>query len=164
MLVPLSRGGSPGCQEALQINAPARGRGAGQTRDKGSVRQKTGFQAPLEKTFPGSTPAPCESPLASGMMMPDPGEKEVKRMDDISEWLENPYWKKYYEEAPSGACREYIALEFRYSDTEDEGIAEAMDALLETLRAEDLRHLAAYAGNNPQRTALLRRAEEMEKK
>ncbi len=85
-------------------------------------------------------------------------------MDDIREWLENPYWKKYYEEAPSEKCREYIALEFRYSDTEDEEIAEEMDALLETLRAEDLRHLAAYAGNNPERAALLKRAEEMEQK
>ena len=80
----------------------------------------------------------------------------------LKEWLENPYWKKYYEDAPSEKCREYIALEFRYSDTEDEGIAEKMDALLETLRTEDLRHLAAYAGNNPERTVLLKRAEEME--
>ena len=82
----------------------------------------------------------------------------------LKEWLENPHWKKYYEEAPSDQCREYIALEFRYSDTEDEDIAEEMDALLETLSAEDLRHLAAYAGNTPQRAALLKRAEEMEKR
>ena len=80
----------------------------------------------------------------------------------LKEWLENPTWKKYYEEAPSDQCRKYIALEFRYSDTEDEEIAEEMDALLETLRAEDLRHLAAYAGNNPERVALMKRAEEME--
>ena len=85
-------------------------------------------------------------------------------MDDIREWLENPYWKKYYEEAPSDSCRQYIALDFRYSDTEDEEVAEAMDALLETLRAEDLRHLAAYAGNNPQKAAFLKRAEELEKR
>ena len=76
----------------------------------------------------------------------------------LKEWLENPTWKKYYEEAPSEKCRKYIALEFRYSDTEDEEIAEEMDALQETLRAEDLRHLAAYAGNNPERAALLERA------
>ena len=85
-------------------------------------------------------------------------------IEALKEWLENPYWKKYYEEAPSEKCREYIALEFRYSDTEDEEIAEEMDALLETLRAEDLRHLAAYTGNNPERAALLKRAEEMEKR
>ena len=84
-------------------------------------------------------------------------------MYDISEWLENPHWKKYYEEAPSGTCRQYIALDFRYSATEDEEIAEEMDALLETLRAEDLRHLAAYAGNNPQKAAFLKRAEALEK-
>ena len=83
-------------------------------------------------------------------------------MSEIREWLENPYWKKYYEDAPSDPCREYIALEFRYSDTEDEEIGEEMDRLLETLRAVDLRHLAAYAGNNPERAALLRLAEEME--
>lgn len=85
-------------------------------------------------------------------------------MSWIREWLENPYWKKYYEEAPSDQCREYIALEFRYSDTEDEEIAEEMDALLGMLKAEGLRHLAAYAGNNPERVALMRRAEEMEKR
>ena len=83
-------------------------------------------------------------------------------MDDIREWLENPYWKKYYEEAPSDSCRQYIALDFRYSDTEDEEVADEMDALLEKLRAEDFHHLAAYAGNNPERAALMERAEEME--
>ena len=82
----------------------------------------------------------------------------------LKEWLENPTWRKYYEEAPSEKCREYIALEFQYSDTEDEEIAEEMDALLETLKAEDLRHLAAYAGNNPQKAAFLKRAEELEKR
>ena len=88
----------------------------------------------------------------------------MKSMYDISEWFENPHWKKYYEEAPSDTCRQYIALDFRYSDTEDEEVAEEMDALLETLRPEDLRHLAAYAGNNPERVALLKRAEEIEKR
>ena len=85
-------------------------------------------------------------------------------MNGIQEWLENPTWRKYYEEAPSDQCREYIALEFRYSDTEDEEIAKEMDALLETLRADDLRHLVAYAGNNPQKAAFLKRAEELEKR
>lgn len=88
----------------------------------------------------------------------------MKSMYDNSEWLENPHWKKYYEEAPSDACRQYIALDFRYSDTEDEEVAEEMDTLLEKLREEDLRHLAAYAGNNPQKAALLKRAEELEKR
>ena len=87
----------------------------------------------------------------------------MKSMYDISEWLENPHWKKYYEEAPSDTCRQYIALDFRYSATEDEEVAKEMDALLEKLRAEDLRHLAAYAGNNPQKAAFLKRAEELEK-
>lgn len=102
-----------------------------------------------EKNHAAGTPASKDS-------------KQENSMYDISEWLENPYWKKYYEEAPSDACREYIALEFRYSDTENEEIAEEMDALLETLRAEDLRHLAAYAGNNPQKAAFLKRAEALE--
>ena len=88
----------------------------------------------------------------------------MKSMYDISEWLENPHWKKYYEEAPSDTCRQYIALDFRYSDTEDEEVAEEMDALLEKLRAEDFRHLAACAGNNPQKAAFLKRAEELEKR
>ena len=41
-------------------------------------------------------------------------------MDDIQrnlqEWLRNPFWAEYYRSAPSARCREFIALEFWYSE------------------------------------------------
>ena len=74
------------------------------------------------------------------------------RMDEnLNEWLENPAWREYYEEAPSGKCREWIALEFRYSETEDEETALEMDRMEEELSLEDWRHLYRYCGNNPRK-------------
>ena len=40
----------------------------------------------------------------------------------LNEWLENPSWREYFEKAPSEKCREVIALEFVYSELEEEGI------------------------------------------
>lgn len=80
----------------------------------------------------------------------------------LQEWLENPAWKSYYEDAPSDRCRDFIALEFFYSDTEDEETAREMDAVEAELAAEDLRHLVLYAGNNPRKAALLRRIAALE--
>ena len=37
-------------------------------------------------------------------------KNEMERI--LKEWLENPFWREYYEEAPSDRCRELIALEF----------------------------------------------------
>ena len=36
---------------------------------------------------------------------------------NLAEWLENPSWAEYYGGAPSERCREFIALEFYYSET-----------------------------------------------
>ena len=33
---------------------------------------------------------------------------------NAEDWKENPYWKEYYETAPSEQCRKLIALEFWY--------------------------------------------------
>ncbi len=69
--------------------------------------------------------------------------------ESVDSFLENPYWKKYHDEAPSDACRKYVELDFYYSDTEDDEAAEAMDALEPSLSAEDWAYLAKYAGNIP---------------
>ena len=46
---------------------------------------------------------------------------DVKDVNTIlQEWLNNPSWKEYYDEAPSDRCKSFIALEFYYSDTEDD--------------------------------------------
>ena len=71
---------------------------------------------------------------------------------NLEEWLENPAWRKYYEKAPSEQCREFIALEFLYSDEESDEIAAAMDEKEKGLTIQDWKHLYKYCGNNPRKT------------
>ena len=62
-------------------------------------------------------------------------------MEILNEWLENPSWREYYEKAPSEKCREVIALEFVYSELEEEGILEELDAAEKELVLEDWQYL-----------------------
>ena len=87
--------------------------------------------------------------------------EDIKR--NLEEWLQNPSWAEYYRSAPSDRCREFIALEFHYSETEDEEAGEAMDAIEEQMNAEELRHLMKYCGNTPRKGILARKIAEMEK-
>ena len=87
--------------------------------------------------------------------------KEIQ--STLQNWLRNPAWKAYFDEAPSDKCKEFIALEFYYSDTENEEIAQEMDRIETELGIEDLRHLAIYAGNNPRKAALIHRIEKLQK-
>ena len=80
----------------------------------------------------------------------------------LDEWLRNPYWREYYETAPSDLCREYIALEFWHSEYEDEEIALVMDEIEAELDVTDLRHLMRYAGNDPRKGILARKIRERE--
>ena len=80
----------------------------------------------------------------------------------LAEWLENPYWREYYETAPSDECKEFIALEFMFNDTEDDEIAEMMDEAESKLKVEDLKHLAKYEGNTPRLEELKQRIAKME--
>lgn len=59
----------------------------------------------------------------------------------LEDWLSNPTWKEYYDMAPSDKCREYIALDFYASETEDEQAFEEMDAMLKDLGHDDLTYL-----------------------
>ena len=69
----------------------------------------------------------------------------------LNEWLENPYWREYYEKAPSGKCREVIALEFLYSELEEDEVLEQLDEAEKELSLEDWRYLYRYCGNNPEK-------------
>ena len=82
---------------------------------------------------------------------------------NLEEWLKNPSWAEYYGSAPSDRCREFIALEYYYSEYEDDEAAEAMDTIEETLDLDDLRHLYRYCPPNPRKGVLARRIAEMEK-
>lgn len=61
--------------------------------------------------------------------------------ENLDEWLKNPSWHRYYDLAPSQKCREYIALDFYASETEEEEAFEALDAKLKELDEYDLRFL-----------------------
>ncbi len=76
-------------------------------------------------------------------------EEEVRAA--LVSWLENPFWREYYELAPSEACRQLVTLEFLYSEYETEEICLAMDAVEEELALADWQHLYRYCGINPRR-------------
>ena len=69
----------------------------------------------------------------------------------------------YYWDAPSDLCREFIALEFYYSEYEEEETGEEMDRLEERLGVDELRYLMNHCGNNPRKGALARKIAEKEK-
>ena len=66
-------------------------------------------------------------------------------MEILNEWLENPSWREYYEQAPSEKCREVIGLEFVYSELETEEILEELDAAEKELVLEDWQYLYRHA-------------------
>ena len=85
-----------------------------------------------------------------------------KVRDNLAEWLKNPSWAEYYGGAPSERCREFIALEFYYSEYEEEEASEAMDWIEDEMDAEELRYLFARCGNNPRKGVLARKIAERE--
>jgi len=86
-------------------------------------------------------------------------EQEI--MEGLDEWLENPHWKAYYEDAPSDQCRKLIAMEFYYSDTEDDSVLGQMEEIEKALSVADLEHLVKYAGNTPRKGKLMQRIAEL---
>ena len=85
-----------------------------------------------------------------------------KVRENLAEWLKNPSWAEYYGGAPSERCREFIALEFRYSEYEDEEAGETMDGIEDGMDAEELRYLFSRCGNNPRKGVLARKIAERE--
>lgn len=77
-----------------------------------------------------------------------------KLNESVESFVENPHWAKYLDDAPSGACKAYIKLNFYLSDIDSDGaekiaVIEKMDEYEGKLSAEDWKHLLKYAGNNP---------------
>ena len=81
----------------------------------------------------------------------------------VRAWMKNPFWREYYEQAPSGKCRELIALEFRYSDGDGdpEELLREMGHAEAELGLEDWKHLFRYCGNNPRKKIIHDRIAEM---
>ena len=73
---------------------------------------------------------------------------------NLEDWMGNPFWAEYYNGAPSEKCREFVAMELYYSETEDEEAGEEMDAIEAELEVPDLRWLMAHCGNNPRKKVL----------
>ena len=69
----------------------------------------------------------------------------------LNEWLKNPYWREYFEKAPSEKCREVIALEFLYSELEEDEVLEQLDEAEKELKLEDWQHMYRYSGNGPEK-------------
>ena len=86
--------------------------------------------------------------------------EEVREI--LEETMENPFWAAYYNDAPSDRCKEYIALEFYYSEYEDDETARALDQMENDLAIEDWKHLLKYSGNNPGRGKIAKRITELE--
>lgn len=86
---------------------------------------------------------------------------EVRRT--LEDYMQNPCWAAYYRDAPTDRCREFIALEFYYSEYEDDEAGEEMDRIEAELDIAGLRHLFKYCGNDPRKGVLARRIAEKEK-
>ena len=75
-------------------------------------------------------------------------------------YLENPFWKEYYEKAPSDTCREYIKLEFYNSQYEEKELINSKYEVEERLTLTDWKHLLHYCGNNRRREVIKRKMED----
>ena len=91
-----------------------------------------------------------------------PGVTKREWNEALMLFLANPYWKEYYETAPSEKCRAYVGLEFCNSNRDNEAVREAMKELREELELEDWKHLLKYSGNNPMRGYIRKKIREME--
>lgn len=82
----------------------------------------------------------------------------------LSIYLQNPYWKKVYDEAPSEESRRHCALMFYnswYMGSKD-GIAEQR-RIEKNLTLEDWQYLLKYTANNPFRTKCRENIERLSK-
>ncbi|MCR4621199.1 MAG: hypothetical protein K5663_03885 [Clostridiales bacterium] len=84
--------------------------------------------------------------------------------ENVATWMENPFWREYYVTAPTEECRKLIALEFWYSDFEEDNIVQEMKKTEEELILEDWKHLNRYCGNNPRKKLIQDRIEELSHK
>lgn len=82
----------------------------------------------------------------------------------LVDFIRNPHWKEYYEEAPSDVCKEYIKYEFLFSDTDEyeEKVAQVLRELEDRFTVDDWKHLIKYCGNNPFKSRCRAKIKELE--
>lgn len=82
-------------------------------------------------------------------------------------FLQNPYWKRCYDEAPSDAAKQRTLLQFFWSLTSDESKCDEAirqgKRLEEQFTLEDCKHALKYCGNNPQVAYWRRKIQELSK-
>ena len=76
--------------------------------------------------------------------------KTSEMKEAVAKFMENDYWKRYLEKAPSDKCKEYIKYSFYYStiDDDDDDIEEVvgvMNRLEDEMSLADWKHLYKYA-------------------
>ena len=75
----------------------------------------------------------------------------------LNEAIKNPYWREYYETAPSEYCKRYIQLKFYFSEylgniPDYDEFKAACDRLENCFTKKDWQHLLKHCANNPRRT------------
>ena len=70
--------------------------------------------------------------------------------------MANPFWKEYYETAPTVTCKRYIELEFYYSEyfgniPDYEEFEKENNKLEQDFVKVDWEHLYKYCANNPKK-------------
>lgn len=85
-----------------------------------------------------------------------PGIPKAVFDETVALYMKNPYWRKYYETAPSEVCKEFVTMEFYYSahqTPEAEGVLCDME---DELGLTDWKHLLKYCGNNPRKSFIMK--------
>lgn len=79
----------------------------------------------------------------------------------VTLFCQNPYWREYYDGAPTERLKEWIGYQFYYSSSgipEDE-VVECMRRLEEELNWQEWAYLLRYAGNSPYKATVQRKIE-----
>lgn len=75
---------------------------------------------------------------------------ESKVQKAVEEFRKNPYWREYYDNAPTENCKRYVALEFYIGEYLDlQSPREEIMKLREIMTLQDFVHLYKYVGHNP---------------
>ncbi len=80
-----------------------------------------------------------------------PGIPKAEFDEAVALYMENPYWCRYYETAPSEVCKEFITMEFYNSEHQTPEAEDVLREMEDELGLEDWKHLLKYCGNNPRR-------------
>ena len=87
---------------------------------------------------------------------------EEKIQKAVETFCKNPYWQKYYDDAPSDACRRKIALDFCRSLFFEPKEREPFEEAEKDFTVDDWKYLLKYCGNNPLYTKYKNKIKELE--